>query len=146
MKIKLQSLGVILIALLLSGCSVVEDVTQSLNYTDEASQFINETVAFANQVPQLAQEAANNSDILGQLNTQLDQMKQSISEFNGLEAPAFAQNFHEQLTSYNETLSQQIDEYSTQIQNGVTDFKNTEMAQTLGQIEGVLEQLRGLGE
>lgn len=141
---KLRWLGLTLVLLFLSGCSLVEDVNNSLDYTEQATSFINEASSFAGSIPDLAQEAANNTNAKEKLNEQLENMKARISEFNGLEAPAFAQNIHETIVGYNETLSQQIDGYKTQIENGVTDFKNTEMSQTLNKIQETMDQVKNL--
>lgn len=139
-----QWLGITLVLLFLSGCSLVEEVNNSLDYTEQATTFINEATQFAGTIPDLAQEAANNLDAKEKLTEQLENMKTQISEFNGLEAPAFAQNIHETIVGYNETLSGQIDEYRTQIENGITDFKNTEMAQTLTNIQETMDQIKNL--
>ncbi|KKO55178.1 DUF6376 family protein [Paenibacillus sp. DMB20] len=144
MKRKLYRLAMAFVLLILSGCSLVEDVNQSLDYTDEATAFINETVTFANRIPELAQEAANNSGAKEKLTEHLENMKQRISEFNQLEAPAFARDIHEKLTGYTDTLSLQINDYLAQIKEGVTDFKNTEISQTLQQLQDTLEQVRNL--
>lgn len=139
-----QWLGITLVLLLLSGCSLVEEVNNSLDYTEQATTFVNEATQFAGTIPDLAQEAANNLEAKENLTEQLENMKTQIAEFNGLEAPAFAQNIHETLVGYNETLSGQIDEYRTQIENGITDFKNTEMAQTLSNIQETMDQIKNL--
>ncbi|WP_054954932.1 DUF6376 family protein [Paenibacillus dakarensis] len=142
---KLRSwLGITLVLLFLSGCSIVEEAGKSLDYTEQATSFVNEAAQFAGTIPDLAQEAANNIDAKEKLTEQLDSMKTKISEFNGLEAPAFAQSIHETISQYNETLSGQIDEYRTQIENGVTDFKNTEMAQTISKIQDTMDQIKNL--
>lgn len=144
MKRSILWLAMTLVLLLFSGCSLANDVDQSLNYTDEASQFVNEAVTFANQLPALAQEAADNVDAKESLTEQLDKMKQRISDFNQLEAPSFARDIHEKLKGYNKTLSTQIDQYKEQVKNGVTDLKNTELSDTLKDLENTLEEVRNL--
>lgn len=141
---KLRWLGITLALILLSGCSLVEEVNNSLDYTEQATSFVSEATQFASSIPDLAQEAASNSNAMQQLTEQLDNMKTSISEFTGLEAPAFATDIHEQLTGYADTLGQQIESYKEQIQNGVTEFKNTEMSQTLDKIQGAMDQIQSL--
>lgn len=141
---KLKWFGLMLSLIMLAGCSFAEDVNQSLNYTDQATTFVNEAAQFAGTIPDLAREAANDSQAKEQLNEQLDQMKAAIADFNKLEAPAFAKDLHERLSGYSESLSGQIDQYKEQIQDGVTDFKNTEMSQTLTQIQETMDQLRNL--
>ncbi|MFC7680404.1 DUF6376 family protein [Paenibacillus sp. GCM10028914] len=139
-----QWLGITIMLLFLSGCSLVEEVNNSLDYTEQATTFVNEATQFAGTIPDLAQEAASNIDAKENLTEQLENMKTKIAEFNGLEAPAFAQNIHDTIVGYNETLNEQIDTYKTQIDNGITDFKNTEMAQTLSQIQETMDQIKSL--
>lgn len=139
-----QWLGITIMLLFLSGCSLVEEVNNSLDYTEQATTFVNEATQFAGTIPDLAQEAASNIDAKENLTEQLENMKTKIAEFNSLEAPAFAQNIHDTIVGYNETLNEQIDTYKTQIDNGITDFKNTEMAQTLSQIQETMDQIKSL--
>lgn len=144
MKRSIQWFAMIMILPLLTACSIARDVDKSINYTDEASQYVNEAVTFVNQLPALAKEAANNADAKESLTEQLDKMKQRITEFNQLEAPSFAGDIHEKLKGYNETLSTQIDQYKEQVKKGVTDLKNTELSDTLKDLENTLEEVRNL--
>ena len=70
----------------LSGCSLVDSVNNSLDYTKEATTFINETSQFAESIPELAQQAATNTDAKEMLTQELEAMKTRISEFNGIDA------------------------------------------------------------
>lgn len=129
---------------ILSGCSLVEDVNNSLDYTKEATTFINEVSQFAESIPELAQQAATQTDAKETLTKELDAMKTRISEFNGIEAPAFANNVHQQLIALNDTLLTDINGYMDQIQNGVTDFQNSGMAQTINKITETMDMLQNL--
>ncbi|MFE0558119.1 DUF6376 family protein [Paenibacillus sp. FSL W8-0187] len=128
----------------LSGCSLVDSVNNSLDYTKEATTFINETSQFAESIPELAQQAATNTDAKETLTKELEAMKTRISEFNGIEAPAFAQNIHEQLVGLNDTLLTDINGYMDQIQNGVTDFQNSNIVQTITKINETMDMLQNL--
>lgn len=128
----------------LSGCSLVDSVNNSLDYTKEATTFINETSKFAESIPELAQQAATNTDAKETLTKELEAMKTRISEFNGIEAPAFAQNIHEQLVGLNDTLLTDINGYMDQIQNGVTDFQNSNIVQTITKINETMDMLQNL--
>ncbi|WP_339269896.1 DUF6376 family protein [Paenibacillus sp. FSL K6-1330] len=128
----------------LSGCSLVDSVNNSLDYTKEATTFINETSQFAESIPELAQQAATNTDAKETLTKELEAMKTRISEFNGIEAPAFAQNIHEHLVGLNDTLLTDINGYMDQIQNGVTDFQNSNIVQTITKINETMDMLQNL--
>ena len=141
---KLKWLSAVFIVILLSGCSLLEQVNGSMNYIEQATTFVNETTQFAGTIPDLVREAANDMNAKEQLTEQLESMKSRIAAFNELEAPAFAQTIHEELTRYNETLSEQINQYNEQIQNGIMEFQNNEMIQTLNNIQDTMDQLQNL--
>lgn len=128
----------------LSGCSLLDSVNNSLDYTKEASTFINETTQFAESIPELAQQAATNTDAIDTLNKELEAMKTRITEFNGIEAPAFAKDIHEQLVALNDTLLTDINGYMDQIQNGVTDFQNSNIVQIVNKINDTTSILQNL--
>ncbi|EFU43082.1 hypothetical protein PVOR_04948 [Paenibacillus vortex V453] len=128
----------------LSGCSLVDNVNNSLDYTQEATTFMNEAAQFAESIPELAQQAATNADAQETLTKELEAMKTRISEFNGIEAPAFAKTIHEQLVALNDTLLTDINGYMDQIQNGVTDFQNSNIAQTINKINETMDKLQNL--
>ncbi|MGG4340808.1 DUF6376 family protein [Paenibacillus lautus] len=128
----------------LSGCSLADSVNNSLDYTKEATTFINETSQFAESIPELAQQAATNTDAKETLTKELEAMKTRISEFNGIEAPAFAQTIHKQLVGLNDTLLTDINGYMDQIQNGVTDFQNSNIVQTITKINETMDKLQNL--
>lgn len=141
---KMRLLGIAFIILLISGCSLGEQVDNSMNYIEQATTFVNEATQFAGTLPDVVKEAATDINAKEQLNELLESMKASIAAFNGLEAPAFAKSIHETLTGYSSTLSDQINQYNEQIQNGVTEITNNEMFQTLNNIQDTMDQLQGL--
>lgn len=129
---------------ILSGCSLVDDVNNSLDYTKEATTFINDVSQFAESIPELAQQAATQTDAKETLTKELESMKARISEFNGIEAPAIANNVHEQLVALNETLLTDINGYMDQVQDGVTDFQNSGMSQNINNIKETMDMLQSL--
>jgi Family of unknown function (DUF6376) len=133
-----------LIVGVLSGCSLLDSVNNTLDYSKEASTFINETTQFAETIPNLAQQAATDSGALETLNKELEAMKTRITQFNGIEAPAFAQDIHDQLVALNETLLTDINGYMDQIQNGATDFQNSNIVQSVNKITDTMNILQNL--
>lgn len=128
----------------LSGCSLLDSVNNSLDYTKEAGTFINEASQFAQSIPDLAQQAATSADAKETLTKELEEMKTRISEFNGIEAPAFAQDIHEQLVALNDTLLTDINGYMDQIQNGVTDLQNSGIVETVNKINEAMDLIQNL--
>lgn len=133
-----------MLAGVLSGCSLLDSVNNSLDYTQEAGTFINDASQFAQSIPELAQQAATNADAKETLTKELEEMKTRIAEFNGIEAPALAESVHEQLVALNDTLLTDINGYMDQIQNGVTDFQNSGIAQTVEKINETMDMIQNL--
>lgn len=140
----MNGLWVACIVAVLSGCNVLDTVNESLDYTNEAGTYINEASQFAQSLPELARQAATDPQAKEALTQELEQMKNRIAEFNGLEAPALAQSIHEQLTSLNDTLLTDINGYMEQIQNGVTEFQNSGIMQTIDKINETMNLLENL--
>jgi len=146
---KYRIITLMLAASLLSGCSLIDNANQSLNYVTEASTYVNEVSSFAEQLPTMAQDALTNSAALDQLTTSFEQMKQDITQFNQLDAPAFAQDVHDKLTQYNETFLQEINTYISQLSSGAINLETieqSEMMQTTKEITDLLNQLQQLGQ
>lgn len=146
---KYRIIILMLVASLLSGCSLIDNANQSLNYVTEASTYVNEVTTFAEQLPTMAQDALSNSTGLDQITSSFEQMKQDITQFNQLDAPAFAQSVHDKLTQYNETFLQEINMYISQLSSGTINLETigqSEMVQTMKEISEVLNQLQQLGQ
>ncbi|MFD1952862.1 DUF6376 family protein [Paenibacillus thailandensis] len=133
-----------LLVVLLSGCSWLDQVNQSLDYTGEAASYINEATQFAESLPGLAQQAVTDTNARESLIAELENMKARISEFNGLEAPEFAAQAHEQLVALNQTLLENINAYLEQIQNGIVDIQNSDIMQTVGKIKETMDMIQNL--
>lgn len=144
--------GILLLILsigLLSGCSTLDQVNQSVNYVSEATTYINEASQFSGQLPDLTQQAVVDADARAQLVTELQQMQTNINQFSSLEAPGFAQDLHQQLVGYNATLGTEINGLIDQAQAGqitLEKVNNSQIFQTIDQINGLLNQFQQLGQ
>ncbi|MEJ8303916.1 DUF6376 family protein [Saccharibacillus sacchari] len=142
-------LALTLFAVPLAGCSAVEEVGRSVNYTSDAVSYINDASQWAQDLPQMAENAANDPQAQQQLTQELDRVQQRAAEFAQTEVPEFAQGIHQQLTGYNETLNTQIDEIQQRIEAG--DFtpellQNSQVLQTIQEIRGLMDQVQQLGQ
>ncbi|PZE19710.1 DUF6376 family protein [Paenibacillus xerothermodurans] len=145
---RVRVLLVVLAVFLLPGCSLLDSVSNSLNYVEEATTYINDASQFAEQLPGLAEQAVTDPQAREQLKTELENMRTQIANFNQLEAPAIAQDIHQKLVEYNEKLMTAIDGYMAKINNGVFDIqalKDSQILQTVEQITQILNQLQNLG-
>lgn len=142
-------LALTLFAVPLAGCSAVEEVGRSVNYTSDAVAYINDASQWAQDLPQMAQDAATDPQAQEQLKQELDQVQQRASEFAQSEVPEFAQGIHQQLTGYNDTLNTQIDEIQQRIEAGEFTpelLQNSQVMQTIQDIQGLMDQVQQLGQ
>ncbi|MFB6363500.1 DUF6376 family protein [Paenibacillus elgii] len=146
MKLKIMLLLVLAVGLL-SGCGIVDKVNNSLNYVEEATDFIDDTTRFAEQLPTIAGQAVTDPEARTTLKNELTGMKERITKFNALQAPDFAKDVHKQLVGYNETLTKEINGYLEQINNGAIDWKAIEDSQfidKLNQVTQILDKVQSL--
>lgn len=142
-------LALMLFAVPLAGCSAVEEVGRSVNYTSDAVAYINDASQWAQDLPQMAQDAATDPQAQEKLSQELDRVQQSIADFGKTEVPEFAQGLHSQLIGYNDTLKTEVDQLQQRIEAG--DFtpealQNSQAMQTIQDIRGLLDQFQQLGQ
>ncbi|MCR8645431.1 DUF6376 family protein [Paenibacillus sp. N1-5-1-14] len=146
---KFRIIILMLVASLMSGCSLFESASQSLNYVTEATTYVKDVSTFAEKLPTLAQDTVTNSAALDQITSSFTQMKQDITEFNQLDAPAFAQDVHDKLIQYNETFLKEINTYISDLSSGSINLETiaqSEMMKTMNGITGLLNQVQQLGQ
>ncbi|MFC2947762.1 DUF6376 family protein [Virgibacillus sediminis] len=138
-----------LVTVLLSGCSMLEGINNTLNYADEATDYANEVSTFVNEVPSLAEQAATDEQAAKDLEARLEDMKLTITEFNEMEEPAVGAGLHQQVVDRNKQALEGIDVYLNNMENGKLDtsaIENTEIFQSLSEITNTLDQIKQLGE
>ncbi|MBD8071339.1 DUF6376 family protein [Bacillus sp. PS06] len=135
--------------LLLSGCSLIEDVNNTLSYGKEATEYVSKAGTFAKEVPTLATQAVNEPEAATELETKLVDMKQDMQEFNGLQAPEMAADLHQQIVAHNQKVEEGIDLYLNNMEDGKLDpaiLENTEIFQALTDITNTIDQIKQIGE
>ncbi|WP_088549739.1 DUF6376 family protein [Paenibacillus aquistagni] len=146
---KSRLLALMLLLGLLTGCSMLDSVNQSLSYATEATNYVNDVSDFAEQLPIMAEEAITNPAALEQVTNSLQQMKDTIQQFSGLEPPTFAGDIHNQLSEYNAAFLQEINTYLEQLTNQTIDLeaiKQSEMFHTMSSITELMQQIEQLGQ
>jgi hypothetical protein len=129
---------------MLSACSLLDEVNNSLDYVNEAKSYINSLSDFAEEAPQLIQDAAVDPEVKQDLENQLNTLVEDINEFNTIEAPAIAEDIHQDLVTKNEVL---IDEINTAMENGelaLEKLENSEIINTVNDITSLLESIEKL--
>jgi PBP1b-binding outer membrane lipoprotein LpoB len=137
------------IAMFLSGCSLLNDAKDTLTYVNDAKNYLDKATAFANDAPSIAQQAVSDRQATAELKTMLQNMKQEIQAFNKLQAPDVAADLHQQIVDQNNKLVAGIDLYLKNMKNGLLDpsvLENTEIFQSVQEINGILDQIKQLGQ
>ncbi|MFP5113754.1 DUF6376 family protein [Bacillaceae bacterium C204] len=137
------------IAMFLSGCSLLNDAKDTLAYVNDAKNYLDKATSFANDAPSIAQQAVSDQQATAELKTMLQNMKQEIQAFNKLQAPDIAADLHQQIVDQNTKLVAGIDLYLKNMKNGLLDpsvLENTEIFQSVQEINGILDQIKQLGQ
>ena len=144
-----SKLALILVAAaMLTGCSVVEQIDRSVNYTSEAAAYVEQAEAFARELHELAKQAVNDPAMHDKLVAELESMKTRIVEFNALEAPQIAADVHAKIQDYNAMLDREIDQALNALMNdipAVQAIQDSQIVQTLTDITRLIEQINNLG-
>lgn len=131
---KLLATLVLPMAIFLTGCSTVEEVSNSLKYVTEATEYVNDVNQFANELPALAEAAITDVNSRIQLEELLTEMQSDIEEFNVLEAPAMLEDIHNQVVEHNMNLANGIELYLENIEEGTL---SSELLSEIGLLEEV---------
>ncbi|WP_188456310.1 DUF6376 family protein [Virgibacillus oceani] len=133
---KQLALNMVIVFFVLSGCSMLEDANNSLNYVNESTEYINNLRTFAEDAASL--EGAD-------LEARLEKLKGNIQDFLELEAPDFAANVHKELEAKSQVL---LDATNNVLQSGeiaIDQLQQSEIFQTIGNITDLLNQIEQLG-
>lgn len=142
---KMIYLFAVLIPILLSGCSLLEETNKSLEYVNETTDYLNDLSTFAENAPQMIQDAATDANAKKDLENQLTSLLEEIEDFNSIEPPAFAEDFHQQLVTKNETLIEQINQVIVNGEILLDQIENTQIYTTIEEITKLQNQLEKLG-
>ena len=135
----------LLLFMLLTGCSIVEETNDTLNYTTEATDYLNELSDFAEQTSGLVNGDSIDAATKEELESRLVSLEDSITKFNNIEVPMIAEGIHQTITEKNQQL---LDATSNVIQNGevvVEQLQNSEIYQTIESITELKNQIEQLG-
>ena len=130
--------------LFLSGCSILGEVNNTVEYANITTDYIESTKTFASEVPQLAKDAVTDETARKNLEDELEIMKEKINSFNEVEPPSIAEDIHNQILTSNEKLEEWIDLYLVNIENGTLDpsvLENSEIMTTANEISSLMENI-----
>lgn len=136
-----------LFILIISGCSAVSDLNNSIDYVTKATTYIDKMNTHSNTIPPIFEKAVTDNNARTQLEQQLATMKTDIQNFNQLTPPEFAAGIHQSIEEKNQTILNGIDLYTTHIKNGTVNpdmIQNLEVFQTIKELNSLLSQLEQL--
>ncbi|WP_243526246.1 DUF6376 family protein [Bacillus pseudomycoides] len=149
MTIKKAWLFLLMMVIGLTGCSMIKEGKNSIDYAQKAIDYVNEVSTFANEAPGLAGKAINDSAARKELETRLREIQKDIPAFNELTPPDVAKDSHQQIVGYNEKLNELIDTTMKKVEEGKMDvdqFKNSELMQTIQQVQKLKDKIQNLGQ
>ena len=142
---KVILLFVLMSSILLGGCSVIDEVNNSLDYAGAVKEHISTLSTFADEAPQLFEGAALNPEIKQELEERLNTLTSDLLKFNQLEAPSIAEGLHQQLVSKNEELMEQV---NNMVENGnmaIDTLENSPIISTINNAVELLNRIENLG-
>jgi len=142
---KLLVVVAIISSVLLSGCSLLEEVNNSLEYANKATEHINTWQDFGQEAPQMIQEAATNPETKQELEAELNALLEEIDEFNQTEPPAIAADLHQQIVEKNEALEEIINDAMVNGELALEELQNSELITTINEITKLMNLVEDLG-
>ncbi|TDQ42704.1 DUF6376 family protein [Aureibacillus halotolerans] len=133
--------------LVLSGCGVLEEVNNSLNYTQETIQYLEDVQIFVQEAPQLVSNAANNPEAQAELEQSIEQFRAEMESFEAMEPPQIAEDIHAQLLSLTEQAEASLDQIQQQMENAqltAEELQNSELFKTLQQLHELQSSIENL--
>lgn len=145
---KIITLIAIISTVLLSGCSIIGEVNNSLNYVNQVTDYMSTAKNFTNDIPQLAQESVTSTEAMKDLENELIVMNKEIDDFNEIIAPSLAEDIHDNIVNSNLKLQEGIDLYLANIKDGKLDpaiLENSGIMKTINEITILMNQIDKLG-
>lgn len=142
---KIQIILVSVLLMLLSACSFLDTVNDSVEYVNTAKDHLNNLATFAEEAPTLMESAVNNPEAKQDLETKLVTLKQDIEEFiNMKNIPSVAESIHQELVSKNQVL---LDEINKVIEDGhlaIEKLENSQIITTINEATLLMERVESL--
>ena len=137
---------VLLAVMSLSACNFLGEVNDSIDYVNIATDHIDKLNTFAGEAPQLIQEAATDTEVRQNLETQLVTLKQEIEEFISItEVPSIAENIHQEFVNKNELLLNEINKVLANGHLALDQLQDSQIVTTINDVTNLLDRIENLG-
>lgn len=135
----------ILATMLLSGCSFLTEVNDTLDYVGVTTEHIERLNTFAEEAPQLVEDALNNPELVTDLESKLTTLKTEIEEFIALsDIPTIAEDIHQELISKNELLLEEINKVLENGHLALDKLENSQIFTTISDVTGLMNRIENL--
>ncbi|TCJ03406.1 DUF6376 family protein [Cytobacillus praedii] len=135
----------VLVLFMLSGCSFLGEVNDSLEYANKATDHINTLKDFAETAPQMIQDAAANGESKEELENQIKTLIEKMEKFNAIDPPAIAEDIHLQLVEKNMIIIEEMNQVMSDGEIILDQLESTEIFTTINEFTALLNQLNELG-
>ncbi|NGP46599.1 hypothetical protein G4V62_17215 [Bacillaceae bacterium SIJ1] len=145
---KVSVISLIFVAMLLSGCGLLDEVNQGIGYSEEAMTYIEDVQQFTQEAPAMLEEAANDPETKAQLDEYVQQFLNEMESFQNIEPPGFAEDIHAQISSFSadaEASLQQLQGKLSDANMSVDELRNSELFQSLDQLRELQNTIENLG-
>lgn len=130
---------------LLSACSAIEEVNNSVDYVKEAKDQMHTMREFAEEAPQLIKDANSNPKLEKELENELTNLQEKIQEFNAIDAPFIAEDLHQQLIGENEKVLEEIKRVIDNGEIAIEKLENSPILDTINDVNKLLNDIQNLG-
>lgn len=131
--------------MLLSGCSFFNEVNDTLDYVGVTTEHIERLNTFAEEAPQLVENALSNPELVTDLESQLSTLKTEIEEFIALsDIPTIAEDIHQELVSKNELLLEEINKVLENGHLALDKLENSQIFTTITDVTSLMNRIENL--
>ncbi|SFI86244.1 DUF6376 family protein [Thermoflavimicrobium dichotomicum] len=131
---------------MLTGCSYSRPAG-TVDYVKTSVRYINIVNHLANNVSDLAAKAASDVKSKAALEKELKEVKSELQKYNEIIPPDRAENIHQKMLKYNQTIEKDIDAYLNNIKNGKVDpklFQTPALKQTIQEMTKLRDEIQRL--
>lgn len=135
----------ILATMLLSGCSFLNEVNDTLDYVGVTTEHIERLNTFAEEAPQLVEDALSNPELVTELEAKLTTLKTEIEGFIALSnIPTIAEDIHQELITKNELLLEEINKVLENGHIALDKLENSQIFTTISDVTSLMNRIENL--
>ncbi|SEN38591.1 hypothetical protein SAMN05192533_11278 [Mesobacillus persicus] len=142
---KVKMVLIVVGLMFLSGCSLLTEVNDSIDYVNTATEHVAKLNTFADEAPQLVQAAVTDPEAKQELETKLITLKQDIEEFISTQnIPTVAEDIHQEFVAKNEVLLGEINQALDNGNLALDKLENMELFTTINEVTDLLNRLENI--